>query len=77
MKKFCFIVAFLNSSIFFSQQKWSLEKCISYGLENNLDLKELLIDEKIQSKEIKYKKNERLPIVKSEINNGLTSGFQR
>ncbi|MDX1903977.1 MAG: TolC family protein [Thermonemataceae bacterium] len=40
MKKIFFVLLLFPFSVSFAQENWSLEKCVSYGVENNISLKQ-------------------------------------
>jgi outer membrane protein len=61
----------------FSQQKWTLDSCITYAFKNNLQIQEAQINEQIQSKEVRFQKNKRLPTLSATVNNGFSYGFQQ
>jgi outer membrane protein len=44
-----------------SQEKWALEKCINYALENNLSIKRQQVTSQLQEIELKDSKQQRLP----------------
>lgn len=44
-----------------SQEKWALEKCITYALENNLSIKRQQVTSQLQEIELKDSKQQRLP----------------
>ena len=50
MKKVFFLTILLNIGIFssvFSQKKWTLNSCINYAIENNFQIKNQILSNKI------------------------------
>lgn len=60
MKIYSFLFFFF-SFFLFSQEKWTLKKCIEYALENNISIKQAEIDSKTQQQEVKRSKGAFLP----------------
>ncbi len=66
------LLLFLHSNNIFAQNnKWSLEKCIAYAKENNLQIKQLSYDADIARTNLNTVKNAYLP----EINAGLSQRY--
>ncbi|QZE15055.1 TolC family protein [Halosquirtibacter laminarini] len=66
------LLLFLQSNNIFAQKnKWSLEKCISYAKENNLQIKQLNYDADIAGINLNTAKNAYLP----QINAGLSQRY--
>lgn len=55
--------------------KWSLERCITYALENNITIKRQTLS--VQQKENQYKQSkfDRLPDLNANMNGGLNYGY--
>lgn len=64
----------------FSQEKWSLRRCVDYAVENNLQVIANQYNKKIQESSLKMARNEYLPSVTANVGNsmnfGQTQGFQ-
>lgn len=73
MKKSALILLSLFSVLAFSQKKWSLEECVNYAIENNLQVLQNDLNTKTQDNSLKIAKREYLPSVTGNINN--TSSF--
>jgi outer membrane protein len=58
----------------FAQQKWTLNQCISYAIENNINLKAYEIDEKISEESWRQSKRELLPSLSASSSMGLSFG---
>ncbi|MCQ2975011.1 MAG: TolC family protein [Bacteroidales bacterium] len=75
-KYILFIILICNKSNT-TAQEYSLEQCINYALSHNYEIKDNnlnLLNEEIN---LKSQKNNFLPTINAEINNGLASGFQQ
>ena len=57
-----------------AQQKWSLSQCISYAIENNINLKEYEILEKISLENAQQAKRNMLPNIDVSTSAGLSFG---
>ncbi|WP_321370062.1 TolC family protein [uncultured Draconibacterium sp.] len=57
-----------------AQQKWSLSQCISYAIENNINLKEYEILEKISLENAQQAKRNMLPNIDASTSAGLSFG---
>jgi outer membrane protein len=58
----------------FGQEGWTLEKCIQYGLENNISIKQSELDAQISEGDVKQAKGSFLPTVSGNIYGSFTSG---
>jgi outer membrane protein len=77
MKKSALILLSLFSVFAFSQKKWSLEECVNYAIENNLQVLQSNLNTKTQSNSLKIAKREYLPSVSGNINNTVSFGQGR
>ncbi|WP_297094824.1 TolC family protein [uncultured Draconibacterium sp.] len=57
-----------------AQQKWSLSQCISYAIENNINLKEYEILEKLSLEDVQQAKRNMLPGISASTRAGLSFG---
>ena len=57
-----------------AQQKWSLNQCISYAIENNVNLKEYEIQEKLSVEDLNQSKRNLLPGISASSNAGISYG---
>ncbi|WP_321347697.1 TolC family protein [uncultured Draconibacterium sp.] len=57
-----------------AQQKWSLNQCISYAIENNINLKEYEILEKLSLEDAQQAKRNMLPGISASTRAGLSFG---
>lgn len=71
---FFFILVCLAGNTLVAQQKWSLNQCISYAIENNTDLKQYEIQEKISAENLNQSKRNLLPGLSASSNAGLSFG---
>ena len=78
MKSMKFYVIFL--SLFFfagvagAQQKWSLQQCIDYALENNISIKQQRVSTNYYGNELKQAKYNHLPSLSGSLSNSFSLG---
>ncbi len=77
MKNFIVFIIVLFSALVYSQEKWSLQKCIDYAVDNNINIVNSKINETITQTQYDISKSQQLPTVNGNFNNGLNFGFQR
>ncbi len=77
MKRFAVLTLSLISFVAFSQKKWSLEECVNYAVENNLQVIQNQYSKKSQDNSLQIAKREYLPSVSGNINNNATFGQGR
>lgn len=77
MKEKLFIVTFILPGIFFSQEKWSLKKCVEYAFQNNLQIHNTQYNREIQEMSLKIAKQDYLPSVSGNIGNNANFGQSR
>ncbi len=63
------IFSFLNAERAFAQKQWTLDECIQYALENNLDIETQTIITRVDKEQLNQAKRGRLP------NIGAYSGY--
>jgi outer membrane protein len=76
-KNLIFILACLLSSqgLIFSQQKvWSLEECIKYAIENNIQIKQQFIQTEVQKNSLDLSKFHLLPTLNGQASHSYSSG---
>jgi len=69
-----FFACILMSSASFAQETWSLEKCVRYALENNINIKRAEINVKSSQLSEKGSKYNRLPNLNGRIGGGYQFG---
>lgn len=74
MRKSALFLFSFFSVLAFSQKKWSLQECVSYALENNLQVKQNSLNTKIQDQSLKIAKREYLPSVSGTLGNTASFG---
>ncbi len=78
MKKilsFITICLFISTGIVFSQQKiWSLEECIKYAIDNNIQIKQQVIQTKYQQNALDLSKLKLLPTVNGQATHNYSWG---
>ncbi len=57
-----------------AQEKWTLEQCIDYALENNIMIKQYLLNSTYRENLHEQSKNNRLPGVSANVNQGFNFG---
>ncbi len=57
-----------------AQEKWSLQKCVDYALENNIVIKQYKINTDYQKNELQQSKNNRLPGVSANVSQDFNFG---
>lgn len=75
MKRLTTILA-LSLIVFssFAQEKWTLEKCIDYALENNIVIKQYQINSEYRQNEYNQAKFNKLPSVSASASQGVNFG---
>lgn len=75
MKKLLIIIAlFVLVVQTKAQEKWTLEKCISYALENNIVIQQYQISTEYKKNQLNQAKYNKLPGVSASVSQGLSSG---
>src|SRR5450759_1424868 len=78
MKKFLILIftCLLSSQgLIFSQQKvWSLEDCIKYAIENNIQIKQQAIQTEVQKNTLDLSKFQLLPTLNGQASHSYSSG---
>lgn len=77
MKKVILFSLLLSFTFAFSQKKWSLEECVNYALENNLQVIQNNYNTKIQDQTLRIAKKQYLPTVSGNISNNANFGQGR
>ncbi len=68
------VVFFLANGKGFAQKKWSLDDCISYAMQNNLDIESQKIITEKQKERFNQSKRDRLPYVNGSTGYGINFG---
>ncbi len=64
-----------SQGMVFSQQKvWSLEDCIKYAIENNIQIKQQVVQTNIQKNSLELAKYKQLPSINGQASYSVTSG---
>ncbi len=78
MKKlliFIFSALFISQGIAFSQQKiWTLQECIKYAIDNNIQIKQQVIQTKVQQNSLDLAKLHLLPTLNGQASAGYSFG---
>ncbi len=59
------------TQLIFSQEKWTLRRCIDYALEHNIQIRQRKIDKESAEIQLNSSKNSRLP----DLNGGMSQNF--
>ena len=71
MKKTFLLMAALVSLGVHAQKQWTLEDCINYAMENNIDLQQIRLTQKSAAEDVKQSKAALLPTVTASTNQGV------
>ncbi len=77
MKNLIQLTFLLTASLFFAQKKWSLEECVRYALDHNLQIINNTYTKDIQELSYQAAQKEKLPSVSGSFSNNLDFGQQR
>lgn len=68
------MICIIIPSCCLAQQQWSLQQCIDYALQNNLQVLQYQLRKNVQEKNLEIAKREKLPSVSGSFNNTLNFG---
>ena len=75
MKKVLLLVSFISISVLsFGQKKWSLQDCLTYAQENNLDIKRAFLDVESSKKSLFQSKAALLPNLNANVSETRSYG---
>lgn len=77
MKKIAVLLMSFVSVYAFSQKKWSLQECVNYAVENNLQVLQNQLNTKTQNNSLDIAKRQYLPSVSGNLNNTASFGQGR
>lgn len=77
MKNLLTLSLLLASGLFFAQQKWTLEQCVMYAMDHNLQIINNQYSRDIQALNLQAAQKEKLPSVSGNFSNNLSFGQQR
>lgn len=77
MRKLLLATMALIATYSFGQKKWSLQECVTYALENNLQVLSNQYNQDIQALTLETTKKQKLPGVSGSLSNNLSFGQQR
>lgn len=75
MRKLIFIIAILISVQIQAQKKWTLEECVDYALENNISIKQSMLDEELAVISRKDAFGNYLPSLNANASNAWNTGL--
>ena len=73
--KFLLIASIFMISSVYSQEKWSLKKCVDYALENNISIKQSALSISLSEKDVAITKGNFLPSIGASSSGGINSGL--
>ncbi len=68
------LILIFGSTTTFAQNTWSLEKCIEYALENNIQIKQQEINTSYYENQVSQAKSNRLPNLNAQVANDFSFG---
>jgi len=68
------ILSLLTGNSLYAQPKWNLNQCISYAIENNVNLKDYEIQVKLSLEDLNQSRRNLLPGISASSNAGLSYG---
>lgn len=74
MKKSAVFILVLASAFAFSQKKWTLQECVNYAVQHNLQVIQNNYNKNIQEKNLEISKRQKLPGVSGNISNTASFG---
>jgi len=74
MKKSAVFILVLASAFAFSQKKWTLQECVNYAVQHNLQVIQNNYNKNIQEKNLEISKRQKLPGVSGNISNTTSFG---
>lgn len=77
MKRFFIAIFSLVFSLSFAQKKWSLQECVDYALQNNLQVISNTYNKNIQDKNLDIANREKLPSVSGSWSHSANFGQQQ
>lgn len=77
MKKSAVFFLSLFSICVFSQKVWTLQECVNYAVENNLQIVQNTLNKQLQDKTLQIAKRQYLPTVSGNISNNASFGQGR
>ncbi|MCB8964937.1 MAG: TolC family protein [Bacteroidales bacterium] len=74
MKKTLFVLILSLPTILWAQEPWSLERCIGYALENNLQVKQQVLNVELSESQLQQSRLSTLPSLNVSGNHGYSFG---
>ncbi|PJJ74633.1 outer membrane protein [Thermoflavifilum aggregans] len=70
----CLMVLLMYAPALFAQETWSLQRCVDYALEHNIQIKQADIQKRLNELILQQSRLSRLPNLSAGINNGFNFG---
>ncbi len=74
--KIVLLLVICSVSFSFSQKKWSLQECVDYALENNIQIKQAKLNTEYAKEDITIAKSRLLPLVTADGSQNFGVGYQ-
>ncbi len=71
---FCFILVLCSFSLSYAQKAWTLQECIDYALEHNLNIKQQQLNAKVADVNLREARMASLPNLNASVTNGYNFG---
>ncbi len=68
------IISIFTGTAGYAQETWSLQKCIEYALENNIQIKQQALNNEYTQNQVNQAKSDRLPNLNAGLSNNLNFG---
>lgn len=68
------IISIFAGTAGYAQETWSLQKCIEYALENNIQIKQQALNNEYTQNQVNQAKSDRLPNLNAGLSNNLNFG---
>jgi outer membrane protein len=68
------IISIFAGTAGYAQETWSLQKCIEYALENNIQIKQQALNNEYTQNQVDQAKSDRLPNLNAGLSNNLNFG---
>ena len=72
MKKVFLLLALMTSLGISAQKQWTLDDCINYAMQHNIDLQQIRLTQKSAVEDVKQSKAALLPTLSASTNQGVS-----
>jgi outer membrane protein len=75
MKKFLFLICSITSFSVFAQERWSLQKCVNYAIENNISIKQRQLQVESSTENLQQSRESRFaPQLSASLSQAMRTG---